>query len=98
MCAHAHTERIGNGPRPGAERPFSTSVARALFVARAGSPSGKRFPTAHMVFDVTHLPFKQKDKSDPLGQRGYVGAAFWSAALVVNGGWMGVIEVGRTSL
>lgn len=49
-------------------------------------------------FDLTHLPHKQKDKSDPLGQRGYVGASFWSAVLVTNGGWMGVIEAGVTNV
>ena len=48
-------------------------------------------------FDVTHLPHKQKDKSDPLGQRGYVGASFWDAVLVTNQGWMGVIEAGVTT-
>ena len=49
-------------------------------------------------FDVTHIPAKQKTKEDPFGQRGYVGASFWSAALVVNNGWIGVIEVGVTDL
>lgn len=44
----------------------------------------------------THIPASQKDKSDPLGQRGYVGATFWSAVLVANNGWMAVIEVGTT--
>lgn len=44
--------------------------------------------------DVVHHPHTSKDKSDPLGQRGYVGAKFWSAVLVANGGWMGVIEAG----
>ena len=49
-------------------------------------------------FDLSVIPYGQKDKSDPLGQRGYVGAKFWSAALVTNNGWMAVVEVGRTSL
>lgn len=44
--------------------------------------------------DPIHIPHTQKDKSDPLGQRGYVGAVFWSAVLVANGGWMGVLECG----
>jgi len=48
--------------------------------------------------DVTHLPARQKDKSDPLGQRGYVGASFWDAVLVTNNGWMGVIEAGATDV
>lgn len=46
----------------------------------------------------THIPHTQKDKSDPLGQRGYVGATFWSAVLVPNNGWMYVIEAAITAL
>lgn len=49
-------------------------------------------------FDVTHIPAKTKTKEDPFGQRGYVGAIFWSAAKVVNNGWCGVIEAGITAL
>ena len=49
-------------------------------------------------FDLTHLPAKQKDKSDILGQRGYVGASFWAAAKMTNGGWMGIIEAGVSDL
>ena len=49
-------------------------------------------------FDMSVIPHGQKDKSDPLGQRGYVGCTFWSAALVTNNGWMAVGEVARTSL
>ena len=49
-------------------------------------------------FDVTHIKASQKTKEDPFGQRGYVGASFWSAALVANPGWIGVIEVGVTDL
>jgi N4-gp56 family major capsid protein len=49
-------------------------------------------------FDLVHLPHNQKDKSDILGQRGYVGASFWSAVKMTNAGWMGLIEVGITAL
>jgi N4-gp56 family major capsid protein len=42
-------------------------------------------------FDVTYIPVTQKDKNDPLGQRGYIGAKFYSAAKVLNAGWAGVI-------
>lgn len=49
-------------------------------------------------FDIIHIPHNREDKSDPLKQRGYVGASFWDAVSVVNGGWMGVIEAGRTKL
>ena len=49
-------------------------------------------------FDVIHIPHNKEDKSDPLKQRGYVGAKFWSAVAIVNGGRMGVIEAGVTDL
>lgn len=47
--------------------------------------------------DPTHIPYKQKTKDDPLGQRGYVGASFFSAVLVSNPGWMAVGEVATTN-
>ena len=49
-------------------------------------------------FEPTHIMASQKTKEDPLGQRGYVGASFWSAAVVTNPGWIGVIESGITNL
>jgi N4-gp56 family major capsid protein len=49
-------------------------------------------------FDVTHIPAGTKTKEDPFGQRGYVGAIFWSAAKVVNGGWFGVLECAISDL
>ena len=49
-------------------------------------------------FMPTHIPHNRKDKNDPLGQRGYIGAAFWSAAFVQNDGWMAVIEAGAANL
>jgi N4-gp56 family major capsid protein len=49
-------------------------------------------------FDVSHIPHSQKDKNDPHGQRGYVGAIFWCAPFIQNDGWMAVVEVGVTDL
>ena len=49
-------------------------------------------------FDVIHVPVGQKDKSDPLGQRGYLGSKFYSAAFVQNDGWMAVVECGATDV
>lgn len=49
-------------------------------------------------FKVRHLPHTQIDKNDILGQRGYVGAIFWSATFVQNDGWMAVGEAGATDL
>jgi N4-gp56 family major capsid protein len=48
--------------------------------------------------DPTWIPPGQKDKTDPLGQRGYAGAKFYSAAKVLNDGWMALMYVGVTSL
>mgnify|MGYP001558582424 CR=1 FL=1 len=48
--------------------------------------------------EVIDLPPSQTDKNDPTGQRGYIGACFWSAAFVQNDGWLLVVEVGATSL
>jgi N4-gp56 family major capsid protein len=47
-------------------------------------------------FDFVHIPHDREDKSDALKQRGYVGAKFWAAVLIVNGGNMGVIEAAVT--
>lgn len=50
------------------------------------------------AIDPTYIPPGQKDKSDPLGQRGYVGAKFYMACTMLNEGWMAVAEAGVTSL
>jgi N4-gp56 family major capsid protein len=48
--------------------------------------------------DPTWIPPSTKDKNDPLGQRGYVGAKCYFTALVLNQGWMAVAEVGIKAL
>lgn len=48
--------------------------------------------------DVTYIAPGQKDKNDPLGQRGYIGATNYFAAVVLNNGWMAVGEVGVSVL
>lgn len=37
-------------------------------------------------------------KSDILGQRGYIGAIWWKAVMIKNGGWMAVANVAARSL
>lgn len=49
-------------------------------------------------FDYTNLKPNQKDKSDIMGQRGYVGAKFYAASFIQNDGFMAVAEVGITNL
>lgn len=50
------------------------------------------------ALDPTWIPPGEKTKSDPLGQRGFVGAKFYMNATVLNQGWMAVAEVGVTAL
>lgn len=44
------------------------------------------------------VPVGQKDKSDPLGQRGYVGWKSWFLTLILNQVWMARCEVACTKL
>ena len=44
------------------------------------------------------VPVDQRDKSDPLGQRGYVGWKSWFLCLILNQVWMARAEVACTSL
>lgn len=48
--------------------------------------------------EPTYIRCGEKDKSDPLGQRGYVGGKFWMNAVLLNQGWMAVAECGVSSL
>ena len=50
------------------------------------------------AIDPIWLPPGQKDKNDPGGQRGYIGAKFWHTCGVLNPGWIAVLEAGVTSL
>ena len=46
----------------------------------------------------TFLPPGDKSKSDPLGQRGYAGTAWWKAVMIENPGWMAIGYVGSKVL
>ena len=48
--------------------------------------------------DVSYIPPGQKDKNDPLGQRGYIGAKTYMTAVVLNNGWGAVAWVGTPNL
>ena len=50
------------------------------------------------ALDPKWTPPGTPDKADPLGQRGYAGATFYHDALVLNQGWMAVIECGTPDL
>lgn len=50
------------------------------------------------ALDPTWIPPGTKTKSDPLGQRGFVGAKFYFNCTSLNDGWLAVMEVGVTAL
>lgn len=50
------------------------------------------------ALDPTYIPAGSKDKADPLGQRGYVGAKFYMNCMLLNEGWMAVAEAGVSAL
>jgi N4-gp56 family major capsid protein len=50
------------------------------------------------VLSPIWLPPGMMDKSDPGGQRGYVGAKFYHACEITNQGWMAVVEAGVNAL
>jgi N4-gp56 family major capsid protein len=48
--------------------------------------------------DVSIIPVNQRDKNDPLGQRGYAGWKAYFAALILNQSWMVRLEVAATKI
>ena len=50
------------------------------------------------AMDVSYIAPGQKDKNDPLGQRGYIGAKFYQTCKITNNGWMAVAWVGTPAL
>ena len=50
------------------------------------------------ALDPTWIPPGQKTKSDPLGQRGFVGSKFYFNCTLLNDGWAAIIEVGVSAL
>lgn len=50
------------------------------------------------ALDPTFIPPGKKDKSDQLGQRGYVGTSWWKACLIENHGWLAAGFVGSKLL
>ena len=48
--------------------------------------------------DTWWLPPSQRDKSDPAGQRGYIGSKFYAASSMLNQGWAALVECGTPDL
>lgn len=49
-------------------------------------------------FDLGVIPVGNRDSADPLAQRGYVGAKFYAASVLLNQQWMAVGLVGASDL
>lgn len=48
--------------------------------------------------EPTIIPVNQKDKSDPLGQRGYAGWKTWFVAKILNDNWIARLECAATDV
>lgn len=89
------------GAAVGATGLYSTSLAQIdvyPMIVCAEDAWGEIALRGKDSMDLIDLKPGQKDKNDPAGQRGYIGATFWSAAKVLNNGWMAVVEAGVTAL
>lgn len=62
-----------------------------------GSDAFSQIAVKGLNLDPTFLPPGQKSKSDPLGQRGYAGSAWWKGAMIENALWYAVVNVARAS-
>lgn len=69
-----------------------------LIIIGRGKAGGDAFGQVGLrgknALDASHIPPSSKSKSDPLGQRGYVGGISWQAQAVLNDAWMAVAFVG----
>lgn len=92
---------IDSGAAVGSTGLYSTGASNIdvyPFIVVADNAWGEVALRGSNSFDYSNLKPGQKDKYDILGQRGYVGAKFYSAATVLNDGFMAVVECGVTSL
>jgi N4-gp56 family major capsid protein len=74
----------------------NVDVYPMLFIAR-DSYASVALRGMDSVTPIMLMPSNQ-DKSDPGGQRGYVGAKWYDASGILNQGWIHVLEVGATAL
>lgn len=75
-----------------------TSIDVYQFIVCAEDAWGQVSLRGMQSLDPTYIPPKQKDKNDPLGQRGYIGTSFWMQAVILNQGWMAVGQAGVRQL
>jgi N4-gp56 family major capsid protein len=75
-----------------------TNIDVYPFIVAAEDAWGQVAVRGMESLDPTFLPPGEKSKSDPLGQRGYAGTAWWKAVMIENQGWMAVGNVGSAVL
>ncbi len=75
-----------------------TSIDVYPFIVTAQDAWGQIALRGKDSLSPTFLPPGDKSKSDPLGQRGYAGTAWWKAVMIENQGWMAVGNVGSKVL
>jgi N4-gp56 family major capsid protein len=75
-----------------------TSIDVYPFIVAAQDAWGQIALRGKDSLSPTFLPPGEKSKSDPLGQRGYAGTAWWKAVMIENQGWMAVGNVGSKVL
>ena len=76
----------------------SSNIDVYPFIVAAEDAWGQVMLRGANSLDPTYIAPKQKDKNDPLGQRGYIGTSFWMQCVVLNNGWMAVGNVGAKNL
>ena len=77
---------------------LGTSIDVYQFVVLAEDAFSQVAVRGLSAMDPTFIAPGTKDKSDPLGQRGYVGCAWWKAAQVENNSWVAIGNVGSRNL
>lgn len=75
-----------------------TSIDVYPFIVTAQDAWGQIALRGKDSLSPTFLPPGDKTKSDPLGQRGYAGTAWWKAVMIENQGWMAVGYAGSKVL
>jgi len=92
---------INSGVATGATGLFSTGGANIdvyPVIVAAEDAWGQVALRGDNALDVTYIRPGTKDTADPLGQRGYIGAKTYHAAVMLNSGWAAVVECGTPDL
>lgn len=82
----------------GLQSTTGTNIDVYPFIVTAQDAWGQIAVRGLNSLDPTFISPGDKSKSDPLGQRGYVGVQWWKAVMIENQGWMAVGNVGSKVL